>query len=124
MKEHSENVVKTDDIIGKSVYGRDKEKLGKIEEIVLDKISGQARYVVLSFDTFMGFGGKYFAFPWKAISYDKDKEGFMLSVVKEKLEASQGFDKDNWPDMAQESWQTKIGGYYEEYCEDEDECEV
>ena len=112
MNEHSNNVVKTADVIGKTVYNNKAEKLGKIEEIVLDKTSGKARYVVLSFDTFMGFGGKYFAFPWQAISYDPEQKGFILNVEKEKLDDKQGFDKNHWPDMAQSEWQNKITGYY------------
>jgi sporulation protein YlmC with PRC-barrel domain len=113
MKDHSNNIVRTEDVIGKEVYSDSHDKLGNIEEIVLDKVSGQARYIVLSFDTFMGFGGKYFAFPWKSISYDKDKEAFILNVAKDKLEDGRGFDKDHWPDMAQEEWQKETENYYE-----------
>ena len=112
MQKLSNNVVRTEDVIDKEVFNASYEKLGKIEEIVLDKISGQAQYIVLSFDTFMGFGGKYFAFPWQAISYDKNEEVFVLNVEKDKLKESQGFDKDNWPDMAQEKWRNDISGYY------------
>ena len=112
MDEYNNNIVRTTDFIGKSVCNTAYEDLGKIEEIVLDKISGQAKYFVLSFGTFMGMGGKYFAFPWQAISYDLNKEAFVLNVSKDKLDASQGFDKDSWPDMAQTEWQNKISGYY------------
>lgn len=112
MQELSENVVRTVDVIGKEVFSPDQEKLGRIEEIVLGKVSGKVKYFVLSFDTFMGFGGKYFAFPWQSIDYNKNEESFILNVEKDKLKESQGFDKDSWPDMAQPEWQNKIKGYY------------
>ncbi|MCC2644857.1 MAG: hypothetical protein K0R94_635, partial [Burkholderiales bacterium] len=43
MQEHSNQVVRTADVIGKTVLGLDKEKLGKVEELVLDKLSGETR---------------------------------------------------------------------------------
>lgn len=110
MDNHSENIVRTIDVIGKDVKSPQLETLGEIEEIVLDKLSGQARYVVLSFGGFLGLGEDYFAFPWKSISYDKAEECFILNVSKDKLNRDYGFDKDNWPDMA--TWPTTIDTYY------------
>ncbi len=110
MKEHSTNVVKSDEVIGVAVKNIAKENLGKIEEIVLDKVSGQVRYVVLSFGGILGMGDKYFAFPWKSISYSKEDECFILSIDKAKLKKEHGFDKDHWPDMAQ--WPETVDAYY------------
>jgi hypothetical protein len=38
---------------------------------------------------------------------------FILDVEKERLESAPGFDKDNWPDMADESWNSQINAYYD-----------
>lgn len=110
MESHSENIVRTDDVIGKEVKSPELESLGEIEEIVLDKYDGQAKYIVLSFGGFLGFGEDYFAFPWKAISYDKENECFILNISKDKLKKEYGFDKDNWPDMS--TWPTTLNNYY------------
>lgn len=110
MKNDSYNIVRSGEVIGKAVKTPELEKLGKIEEIVLDKLSGQCRYLVLSFGGFMGFGNDYFAFPWKSFHYDKNEECFILQVAKEKLKKEKGFNKDAWPDMA--GWQTEIDDYY------------
>nr|MBA2655608.1 PRC-barrel domain containing protein [Tatlockia sp.] len=50
------------------------------------------------------------AFPWKSISYNKAEECFILNVDKNKLNNEYGFDKDNWPDMA--NWPTTVDTYY------------
>ncbi|WP_242604472.1 PRC-barrel domain-containing protein [Legionella gresilensis] len=110
MQYHSEDIVRTEDVIGKEVKSPNLEDLGTIEEIVLDKYNGQARYIVLSFGGFMGFGDKYFAFPWKSISYNKEEECFILNVDKDKLNRDYGFDKDHWPDMSR--WGNTIDNYY------------
>lgn len=105
------NIVRTEDVIGKEVKSPNLESLGEVEEIVLDKNTGQTRYVVLSFGGFLGFGEDYFAFPWKSISYNKAEECFILNVDKSKLKQEYGFDKDNWPNMA--NWPNTIDTYYQ-----------
>ncbi|MBA2659332.1 MAG: PRC-barrel domain containing protein, partial [Nitrosospira sp.] len=37
---------------------------------------------------------------------------FLLNVEKERLESAPGFNKDDWPDMADPSWQNTINAYY------------
>ena len=108
MKQHSEQVVKSKEVVGRNVINPQHENLGKIEEIVLAKVSGEAKYVVLS----LGMGDKLFALPWKSIGYDPDAKAFVLSVSKSKLEKAPGFDKDHWPDMQQSVWQESIAQYY------------
>lgn len=111
--EHSTNVVKAkDEVVGVDVCNRAGEDLGSIEEVMLDKASGQVAYVVLNCGTFLGMGGKLFAVPWNAISYDSDKEAFRLDMDKEKLKNAPGFDKDHWPDMADRTWGQTISSYY------------
>ncbi|WP_454783555.1 PRC-barrel domain-containing protein [Legionella sp. WA2022007384] len=105
------NIVRTEDVKGKDVKSPELESLGEIEEIVLDKFTGEARYVVLSFGGFLGLGEKYFAFPWKSISYNPDEECFILNINKSKLKKEYGFDKDHWPDMA--TWPKTIDAYYD-----------
>ena len=59
----------------------------------------------------LGFGEKLFAIPWKALTLDEDNKCFILDVNKGTLENAPGFDKDNWPDMADASWGTDIHRY-------------
>lgn len=113
MEKHSDQIVRTADVINKSVTSPEGEGLGKIEEIVLDKVSGECRYVVLSFGGILGIGDKFFAIPWSKISYNPQNEGFSLSIDKEKLKHAPGFDKNCWPDMASEEWSSGVKDFYE-----------
>lgn len=112
MEEISYEVVRSKDVIGKSVFGNDNENLGKIEEVVLDKNGGQVRYVVLSFGGFLGIGDTLYAMPWKSISYDTEKDGFRLMFNKEKLRSAPGFSKEQWPNFADDSFNKNISNYY------------
>lgn len=88
------------------------EDLGKIEEIMLDIPSGRVAYAVLSFGGILGIGNKLFAVPWQALTVDEGRKEFVLNMDKQRLENAPGFDKDNWPDMANPTWGSQIFGYY------------
>jgi sporulation protein YlmC with PRC-barrel domain len=95
-----------------SVRNKTGEKVGSITDIMIDLPSGRVAYAVLSFGGFLGFGEKLFAIPWEALTLDEDNKWFILDVDKGTLENAPGFDKDNWPDMADASWGTDIHNYY------------
>lgn len=112
-KGHSSNVVKAkEEVIGVDVKNNAKENLGCICEVMLDKTSGKVAYAVLDSGSFLGMGGKYFAIPWNAFHYDSNEECFILNVEKEQMKNAPGFDKDNWPDMADQTWGSSISKYY------------
>lgn len=97
---------------GDSVRNAAGEDLGKVDEIMIDILSAQVAYAVLSFGGILGMGNKLFAVPWKALAVDEDEKCFILNVDKRKLETAPGFDKDNWPDMADTGWGVQIFEHY------------
>lgn len=101
-----------DTLVGNDVCNRKGEHLGDIKEIMLDMRSGRVSYAVLSFGGFLGMGEKLFAVPWNALTLDTENKRFELNVEKERLEDAPGFDKTQWPDMADQSWARDIHAYY------------
>ena len=97
---------------GVKVINNAGEKLGKIEDFMVDLTTGRISYAVLSFGGFIGIGNKLFAIPINALKLDLEKEFFILDVDKERLENAPGFDKSNWPDMASSEWESKVHSYY------------
>lgn len=101
-----------DTLIGNHVFNQRDEDVGDIKEIMLDMRSGQVSYAVLSFGGFLGMGKKLFAVPWRALRLDTKHKRFVLNVEKERLAGAPGFDKDQWPNMADQSWAKQIHDYY------------
>ncbi len=99
-------------INGNDVYNRQEESLGNIKEIMLDMHTGRVGYAVLSFGGFLGMGDKLFAVPWSALILDTVNKRFVLDVEKTRLESAPGFDKDQWPNMADPTWADSIHAYY------------
>ncbi len=99
-------------LIGNAVFNQKHEDLGEIKEIMLDTSTGEVCYAVLCFGGFLGMGEKLFAVPWQALELDTLNKCFVLDVEKDRLKNAPGFDKDDWPDMADPSWVAKIHSYY------------
>jgi sporulation protein YlmC with PRC-barrel domain len=101
-----------DTLIGNDVYNFEDEDIGDIKEIMLDVASGNIAYAVLSFGSFLGLGEKLFAVPWSALKLDTENKRFQLNITKERLQNAPGFDKDDWPNLADQTWANDIHSYY------------
>lgn len=97
---------------GNEVVNNQDESLGEIQSIMLDVPLGRIAYAVLAFGGFLGIGEKLFAVPWKALVLDTTRKCFILDIDKERLEQAPGFDKDNWPVMAELEWAQQIHTFY------------
>jgi len=99
-------------LVGNDVYNEKHEDLGDIKEIMLDMRSGQVGYAVLSFGGFLGMGEKLFAVPWNALQLDTKNKRFVLNVDRDRLKDAPGFDKDKWPNMADQTWAKELHAFY------------
>ena len=109
------------DLLSLAVYGASNEKLGKIEDIVVDPSSGKIRYAVLSFGGILGIGDKYFAVPWHdmnvvykgATSAGTQKEEYAtIDVLKDALKNAPGFNKGQWPNFADQTFTRDLETFY------------
>ena len=106
------SVLSATTIINTTVENSTGEKLGKIEELMVDLENSRIGYAVLSFGGFLGMGDKLFAIPFEALKFDTVNEKIILNVDKEILENAPGFDKDNWPEITEHAWLVDVYNYY------------
>ncbi|MBU2329430.1 MAG: PRC-barrel domain-containing protein, partial [Alphaproteobacteria bacterium] len=57
------NLIASDKVEGTAVYGRDGERIGSIQRIILEKRGGRVAYAILSFGGFWGIGDDYYPLP-------------------------------------------------------------
>ncbi len=105
-------VLSSSTLSGEEVVNRDGENLGDIKDLMIDVKTGRVTYAVLEFGGFIGMGSKLFAVPLSAMELDTSNKRFILDQSKERLENAPGFDKDHWPDFADEGWNASIHSYY------------
>jgi sporulation protein YlmC with PRC-barrel domain len=101
-----------DHVIGRPVRDAEGEKLGRIEDVVLDSRDDSVSYAVLSYGGFFGFRDRLFAVPWSELQTCPETGALMLDVRKEYLKDAPGFAKKHWPDMADEDWAQRIKTFY------------
>lgn len=106
------NLMSASTLNGDDVKNPQGEDLGKIEDMMIDLPSGKVEYAVLSFGGFLGMGDKYFAVPFSQLSVDRANKCMILNIDKDRLKDAPGFEKDNWPDFADQSFRTSITNYY------------
>jgi sporulation protein YlmC with PRC-barrel domain len=88
------------------------QDLGQVEDLMIDTRSGRVQYAVLDFGGFLGIGDKLFAVPLEAFDLDTQNERLVLDVPKDRLKNAPGFDKNNWPQTADDAF---VEGVYDFY---------
>src|ERR1035437_3683254 len=68
------SLIASDKVEGTAVYGTDQKKIGKLERVMIDKLSGKVAYAVLSFGGFMGMGEDFYPMPWSTLKYSKSTD--------------------------------------------------
>ena len=82
-----------------AVYDRQGNRLGSVEDIMIDKTAGQVDYAILSFGGFLGIGSDYYPLPWRQLNYDTSLGGFRVDLTKERLEGAPRYTRDSsWSD--------------------------
>ena len=64
------SLIGSDKVDGTAVYGADDNKIGSVQRVMIDKISGKVAYAVVSFGGFLGMGEDYYPMPWPNLKYD------------------------------------------------------
>jgi len=102
-------------LVGTTVMNKQGEKLGTIDDLVIDLESGKVVYAALSVGGVLGIGDKLFAVPFEEFKTAHDTSNnvsFVLDASKDRLANAPGFDKDHWPDFAGREWRDQIDTYY------------
>src|ERR1039457_317034 len=80
------SLIGSDKVEGTVVYGADEKKIGKLERVMIDKISGKVVHAVLSFAGFMGMGEDYYPVPWSMLKYETDLGAYRVNLTKDQLD--------------------------------------
>ncbi len=91
----SATLISADDVTGTNVYNLAGEKLGEVDDVLIDKASGRAVYAILSFGGILGMGEKHHPLPWSTIKYDTLKGGYVVNLDKKNLKDAPSYAKDD-----------------------------
>jgi sporulation protein YlmC with PRC-barrel domain len=97
---------------GTTVYNAALEKLGRVEDVMIDKASGRIAYAILSFGGFLGIGDRYYPLPWEKLSYDTEMGGYIVDVSHDVLEGAPSYTDEAAAGWDDEAWRSGIYTYY------------
>lgn len=80
--------VTTRRVVGEPVFSASGKKLGKIEDLMIEKLSGKALYALMSFDGFLGMGQKYYPVPWSMLDYNAAIDAFVIPLTHAQIESA------------------------------------
>src|SRR5262249_26535307 len=84
----TEFLIDSDKVEGTKVYRSNGDKIGQIERLMIDKISGKVAYAVMSFGGFLGLGEDYYPVPWSLLTYNRELGGYDVDISDEQLKAA------------------------------------
>ena len=74
-----------------TVYNAALEKLGSVQDVMIDKSTGRIAYAILSFDGFLGVGDRYYPLPWEKLRYNTEISGYVVDIDRDVLEGAPSY---------------------------------
>lgn len=105
-------LIGSDKVDGTAVYGADGEKIGSIERVMIEKISGKVSYAVLSFGGFLGIGDDHYPLPWQSLKYNTELGGYQIMITADKLKGAPKYANENEWDWEDRNRGRSVYDYY------------
>ena len=103
---------KASKLMGTPVKNLQDEKLGDVDNILVDLSSGRIVAVIVSSGGFLGMGEELSAVPPTALRFNTERDTLQLDASKEMLSSAPHFKANEWPDFSQPSY---ADGVYRAY---------
>ena len=100
---------------GAEVYGEGGHKLGRIEDVAIDKVSGRVAYAILSFGGLLGIGERYFPVPWGILKYDIDRRGYVVPLDEDSVKKAPSFEPKSLSGWTDAHTRESVFRYYAPY---------
>ena len=97
---------------GTSVFGATLDKIGAIEDVMIDKASGRIAYAILSFGGFLGIGDRYFPVPWEKLTYNTELGGYVTDIGRDVLEGAPSYSDRAAGPWHDDAWGQDVYSYY------------
>lgn len=112
IEDRRHRLISTNRIEGTSVYNTRGEKLGALHSVMLEKQSGKAAYAVMSFGGFLGIGKLAHPIPWEMLTFDEDRDGYVVDLSRDQLDEAPMFHLDEGDRPRERMQEEAIYSYY------------
>jgi hypothetical protein len=104
-------------VTGTPVVNQDGQRIGHVDDLSINKVSGQVLYAIMSFGGFLGIGEKFHPLPWPMLDYDPVRGGYVVALDRAALEGAPHYDRDELAAFggSHEKFGEQILNYYATY---------
>ncbi|HEY4114511.1 MAG TPA: PRC-barrel domain-containing protein [Rhizomicrobium sp.] len=105
-------LIGSDKVEGTPVYRSNGDRIGTIERVMIDKLSGKVAYAVMSFGGFLGIGDDYYPVPWSLLTYNERLGGYEVNISDAQLKGAPKFTADEPWDYDNRAAEQSLYSYY------------
>lgn len=106
-------------LVGLGVRNQESERLGEINELIIDREACQVTYLVIGAGGVLGIGEKLVLVPWNAFTFDVAAEEIdqivLLNVDQQVLAEAPSFDPEQLPDVRTADWDSDLRAYWQDH---------
>jgi sporulation protein YlmC with PRC-barrel domain len=106
------SAIRAKTVIGTNVQDPSGNKIGEVEDVILDKTSNSILFAVVGFGGFLGMAEKYHPIPWASLDYDEGEGAYVVSYTKEQLRAAPAASIDELTGAAGIQYRERTYDYY------------
>lgn len=104
-------LISSEKVEGTAVVDRRGDKIGRIENFMVDKYTGRVAYAVLTFGGTFGIGESLFPLPWSLLTYSEKHDGYVLDITKEQMARAPKFKQSDKPEFDSDYQRSIIQSY-------------
>jgi hypothetical protein len=108
----TDRLIASDKVEGTAVYNNQDERLGTVERFMVDKATGQVEYAVMSFGGLFGMGSRLYPLPWRTLTYDTDKGGYVVALTRAQIEDAPSYGSEEDRPIYDRDYGTQVYSYY------------
>jgi hypothetical protein len=105
-------LIGSDKVEGTAVYRSNGDRIGTIDRLMIDKLSGKVAYAVMSFGGFLGIGDDHYPVPWSLLTYNTDLGGYEVNISDAQLRGAPRFGQGEDWDRYDRDRETALYSYY------------
>ena len=106
------DVISSDRVEGTAVYGRDGDKIGSVQQLLITKRGGKVTDVIISVGGFLGIGSDLHSMPWSKFDYDTELGGYRIDVTEDELKNAPRFSNDERERAYDPAYQSRVYDYW------------
>ena len=105
-------LIAADKVKGTYVFNAQGDRVGEINDLMIDKRSGQVAYAIMSFGGFLGVGNSYHPLPWSLLKYNTNLGGYLVDIDQSQLEDAPSYPVGTEPAWGDPEYERALHDFY------------